>query len=167
MGKIPPTHETTEARANTLSLSKIGTEGNSTVFGMFWMIGTYLWKRQEGGRKDCEPSSRCHNSRHHGRRNVLTMWAHSRRTGPANCHNKIQTLRRRYPSRMHCCRNSRATNRCNNADERIVYSVPLPQQLSSGTPQRHCADAAAATAGPNDAATPLVGRTEVPEQIRE
>ena len=50
---------------------------------------------------------------------------------------------------MYCCRNSRATNRCNNVDERIVYSVPLPQQLTSRTPQHHCAGAAAATGGRN------------------
>ena len=38
-------------------------------------------------------------------------------------------------------------------DGRIVNYVPLPQQLASGTPQRHCADAAAATAGIRDAGT--------------
>ena len=31
--------------------------------------------------------------------------------------------------------------------------LPLPQQQASGTPQRHCADAAVATAGVRDAAT--------------
>ena len=36
---------------------------------------------------------------------------------------------------------------------RKVYSVQLPQQLTSGTPERHRADAAAATPGIKDAAT--------------
>ena len=36
---------------------------------------------------------------------------------------------------------------------RKEYNVPLPQQLASGTPRRHCAEAAAATAGIGDAGT--------------
>ena len=90
------------------------------------------------------------------------MTAHSRPTGPTNCHtinhDKLHAetgpgCARTGPSQNHML------NRCRNSRPRTpqrpcVRTLPLPQQLTSETPQRHCADAAAATAGIRDAATP-------------